>query len=96
MKEGSDQATGAAAARPLSETVIQMRACEALRVGRAENAQPEGRAADEDGAANSALAESTLDEEVDKKPAEGEVRCGGNEPWHAGVDERVKEIDMQG
>jgi hypothetical protein len=77
MKEGSDQATGRRRGKTAERNVIQMRACEAVRVSRAQNAQTERRAPDQDGAANSALAEATLHEEVDQKSADREVRRGG-------------------
>src|ERR1700722_1315140 len=67
----------------------------AVRVGRAQNAQAECRASDEDSAADGTLAEAALDEVVDEKSADSEIGRSGSEPWHAGVKERMQQIDMQ-
>ncbi len=67
----------------------------AVRVGRAQNAQPACRARHQHNLAHQRSIPSARDERIHQHSAEKQVRCRGEEPRHAGVEEGVQQIDVQ-
>ncbi len=66
-----------------------------MRVRAAEDAEAHGGAADENDGADAVGVPAAADEMIDQPAADGEIGCGGDEPGHAGVEERRGQVDVE-
>jgi len=67
-----------------------------VSVGRTDDAEAKGCAADEDGFADAAGVVAAADEGIDQPPSDDEIGDGCEEPGEAGVQERVEQVYVEG
>ncbi len=88
-KDGIDQPTGDAAARPPMEILIQNKARAArctMRVGRAQNTKSASGAANEDYLTHETCIPATPDQRIHQPTARENVSHRGKEPGRAGIE----------